>query len=161
MKWKATRFLINLVLLELCLFIVQQSANSNYLPVWAEVSGMEPTTRRGDLLLLNPFTHATQAGDVVRFSLPGSGRMRIARVVTVHRENRDHLAQILTKGDANPVDDRGLYAGKRWICGTSLRGKVIGYVPFLGYLSIWALEYGWWGHLFSALLAIFGATGHV
>lgn len=49
---------------------------------------------------------------------------------------------LLTKGDNNPVDDRGLYnRGQLWVDPRNIMGRVRGYIPFVGYASIVVTEY--------------------
>ena len=44
---------------------------------------------------------------------------------------------MLTKGDNNPVDDRGLYQrGKLWLTRNQIIGKARGYLPYVGMLTI-------------------------
>ena len=51
---------------------------------------------------------------------------------------------LLSKGDNNPVDDRGLYDAKNgqiWLNKKDMLGKVIGYVHYLGYVTIILNDY--------------------
>nr|WCZ58606.1 signal peptidase complex catalytic subunit SEC11 [Andalucia godoyi] len=51
---------------------------------------------------------------------------------------------ILTKGDNNPTDDRGLYAdGQMWLTRDDLVGKAVGSVPYLGMVTIYMNDYPW------------------
>lgn len=43
---------------------------------------------------------------------------------------------IRTKGDNNPVDDVGLYRGPKYLKREDMIGKVQGYVPYVGYVTI-------------------------
>jgi len=48
------------------------------------------------------------------------------RSLSWNRPNKEH--RILTKGDNNPVDDRGLYPrGQLWIKESQIMGQVVGY----------------------------------
>jgi signal peptidase len=48
----------------------------------------------------------------------------------------------LTKGDNNPVDDRGLYPrGQLWIKEEDVVGKVYANAPYGGMLTIWLNDY--------------------
>lgn len=49
---------------------------------------------------------------------------------------------MLTKGDNNQVDDRALYeAGQIWLHKSDLMGKVRGYLPYLGIITILLNDY--------------------
>jgi len=48
----------------------------------------------------------------------------------------------LTKGDNNPVDDRGLYPkGQLWIEQKHVLGRVVGNAPYVGILTILLNDY--------------------
>jgi len=48
----------------------------------------------------------------------------------------------LTKGDNNPVDDRGLYPrGVYYLTENQVIGKVAGMIPYAGYLTIVLNDY--------------------
>ena len=64
--------------------------------------------------------------------------------------------KILTKGDHNDVHDRGLYnRGQRWLDEDDLVGRVKGYVPFLGMVTIWMNEYPQLKYAVLTILAFF------
>jgi len=65
--------------------------------------------------------------------------------------------QLLTKGDNNAADDTELYAqGQNFLDREKdVIGSVIGYIPFVGYVTILLSEYPW---LKTAMLAIMGLT---
>jgi len=43
---------------------------------------------------------------------------------------------LLTKGDNNPVDDLELYRGIEWLERKHIVGKVRGFLPYIGYVTI-------------------------
>ena len=52
--------------------------------------------------------------------------------------------KILTKGDHNPVDDRGLYnynEGQSWLSRRDIVGKAKGFLPYLGMVTIIMNDY--------------------
>ena len=53
--------------------------------------------------------------------------------------------QLLTKGDNNAADDTELYArGQSYLDRqTDVVGSVVGYIPFVGYVTILLSEYPW------------------
>ena len=54
--------------------------------------------------------------------------------VSRRRDGNDQF--IRTKGDNNPVDDVGLYRGPKYLKREDMIGKVQGYVPYVGYVTI-------------------------
>ncbi len=74
---------------------------------------MEPFYYRGDLLSLHHNREKdVELGEVVVFSLDGRDIPIVHRVLEVHRpflNNTNYDVKILTKGDNNQVNDRGLY----------------------------------------------------
>ncbi|KAI0706367.1 hypothetical protein C8Q76DRAFT_156624 [Earliella scabrosa] len=118
-------------------------------PIVVVLSGsMEPAFHRGDLLFLtNPSNQRYKTGDITVYKVPG------AEVPIVHRVLETHglvtakksvvpatpLVQrqlLLTKGDANPIDDLDLYQGLEWLERKHIMGTVRGYLPYVGYATI-------------------------
>lgn len=65
--------------------------------------------------------------------------------------------QLLTKGDNNAADDTELYArGQSYLDRSKdVIGSVVGYVPFVGYVTILLSEYPW---LKTAMLVFMALT---
>ena len=62
---------------------------------------------------------------------------------------------ILTKGDNNNVNDRGLYVKKQlWLHQSDLMGKVRGYAPYIGYVTIILNDYPQLKYTLLALMAV-------
>jgi signal peptidase len=62
--------------------------------------------------------------------------------------------KFLTKGDNNNADDKELYArGQEFLVKEDIIGSVVGYVPFVGYVTILLSEHPW---LKTAMLGIMG-----
>jgi len=141
-------------------------------PIVVVLSGsMEPAFYRGDLLFLtNPASELYKTGDITVYKVPGGDIPIVHRVM----ETRDipikgwnelnattpHpvTQKLLTKGDNNPVDDIGLYNGMEWLERKHIVGKVRGFIPYVGYVTIAMndfpqLKYALLGGL--ALLALF------
>ena len=95
-------------------------------PVVVVLSGsMEPSMQRGDVLLLAKNT-PIENGDIIVYELEGENIPIVHRVVTTQTDSKGQL-QILTKGDNNPVNDRGLYRQKAlYIQDHMVVGKVPG-----------------------------------
>ncbi|RKF76777.1 Signal peptidase complex catalytic subunit SEC11 [Golovinomyces cichoracearum] len=126
-------------------------------PVVVVLSGsMEPAFQRGDLLFLwnrNVFEE-TKVGEIVVYSVKGKEIPIVHRLVRKFGQGRD--AKLLTKGDNNAVDDTELYAqGQDYIHRKDIMGSVVGYMPFIGYITILLSEYPW---LKSAMLGLMGLT---
>ena len=95
-------------------------------PVVVVLSGsMEPCMQRGDVLLLAKNTPIVN-GDIIVYELPGEGIPIVHRVMTQQTDEKGNL-QLLTKGDNNSVNDRGLYKNKQlYLTNDMVVGKVHG-----------------------------------
>lgn len=63
-------------------------------------------------------------------------------------------AKLLTKGDNNAADDTELYArGQDYLARKDIIGSVVGYVPFVGYVTIMLQENPW---LKTVMLGVIG-----
>lgn len=75
---------------------------------------------------------------------------------------------MLTKGDANPVHDRGLYHGHKWIGREHIMGRAFGYelttvslvlqqsyIPCLGMVTIWMNDFPMFKYLLIGTLGLF------
>ncbi|XP_056162039.1 uncharacterized protein LOC115664135 isoform X2 [Syzygium oleosum] len=72
---------------------------------------------------------------------PGFKRGRdipiVHRVIEVHEHRGTGEVDILTKGDNNDVNDRIMYApGQHWLQQQHIMGRAVGYLPYIGYLTI-------------------------
>lgn len=87
----------------------------------------------------------------------GEGELKVVRGDSKGRliVDRDEPLQLLTKGDNNLADDTELYArGQDYLTrSTDIIGSVIGYVPFVGYVTILLSEHPW---LKTVLLGLMG-----
>ncbi|KNE72507.1 signal peptidase I [Allomyces macrogynus ATCC 38327] len=102
---------------------------------------MEPAFGRGDLLFLAKPSTDFQVGDIVVYTLEGREIPIVHRVLNVHTSlDGDAKQYLLTKGDNNRASDYALYGeyqpGKLWITNDEVVGKVYGYAPYVGYLTI-------------------------
>ena len=72
-------------------------------------------------------------------------------------KHRDSPLHLLTKGDNNAADDTELYArGQSFLDRQKdVVGSVLGYVPFVGYVTILLSEYPW---LKTAMLVFMALT---
>ncbi|KAK4235746.1 hypothetical protein C8A03DRAFT_17541 [Achaetomium macrosporum] len=124
-------------------------------PIVVVLSGsMEPAFQRGDLLLLwnrNLFSE-TNVGEIVVYNVKGKDIPIVHRVVRKFGTGPD--AKLLTKGDNNAADDTELYArGQDYLNRKDIVGSVIGYMPFVGYVTIMLSEHPW---LKTVMLGLMG-----
>lgn len=131
-------------------------------PIVVVLTGsMEPAFYRGDLLLVTHFKEDLRMGDIIVYKIPNQDIPIVHRamVMQIHQSQKgeqtlklqllDHVNDylvsqpyneefsMLSKGDANPVDDRGLYPPKTfWLNRKHVIGKIRAYCPYVGYLTI-------------------------
>ncbi|RUS28114.1 hypothetical protein BC938DRAFT_482297 [Jimgerdemannia flammicorona] len=124
----------------LSLFIIPPLTN---LQKFNHSGSMEPAFYRGDLLFLNmPTSESIKVGDICVFKIPGRDVPIVHRVVKLHDEYKTGKQFLLTKGDNNQVDDRGLYnQGQMWIHRDHVVGKVRGFLPYIGMVTILMNDY--------------------
>ncbi|KAK3688183.1 hypothetical protein B0T22DRAFT_458905 [Podospora appendiculata] len=124
-------------------------------PIVVVLSGsMEPAFQRGDLLLLwnrNLYSE-TNVGEIVVYNVKDKDIPIVHRVVRKFGTGPD--AQLLTKGDNNLSDDTELYArGQDYLVRKDIIGSVVGFIPFVGYVTIMLSEHPW---LKTVMLGIMG-----
>ncbi|KAF9029552.1 signal peptidase complex catalytic subunit SEC11 [Hymenopellis radicata] len=118
-------------------------------PIVVVLSGsMEPAFYRGDLLFLtNPVNDRYHTGDITVYKIPGADIPIVHRVLETHDfPPKDSLSAVdpispakqylLTKGDNNYIDDIDLYQGLDWLERKHIVGKVRGFLPYIGYVTI-------------------------
>uniref|UniRef100_A0A8C9LI81 Signal peptidase complex catalytic subunit SEC11 n=1 Tax=Piliocolobus tephrosceles TaxID=591936 RepID=A0A8C9LI81_9PRIM len=125
-------------------------------PIVVVLSGsMEPGYYRGDTLTLyKPMI--VNAGDVVVYQINGKEIPIVHRIMNIHK-SEDNTFHLLSKGDNNNVDDRGLYARDQyWLQNEHVLGLSIGYAPYVGIVTIWVNDYPAlkWGIISVMLLMI-------
>ncbi|KAG8903883.1 Signal peptidase complex catalytic subunit [Tulasnella sp. 403] len=119
---------------------------NNESPIVVVLSGsMEPAFYRGDLLFLtNPIDTPFKVGDITVYRLPGVDVPIVHRVLENHFPSDDPLDQsLLTKGDNNHDDDLALYGGREWLKHEHIIGKVKGFIPYVGYVTIAMNDFPW------------------
>ncbi|XP_019169030.1 PREDICTED: signal peptidase complex catalytic subunit SEC11C [Ipomoea nil] len=107
-------------------------------PIVVVLTGsMEPGIKRGDILFLTMNDDPIRAGEIVVFNVDGRSIPIVHRVIKVHQRNDSREFDILTKGDNNPEDDRGLYSpGQQWLNRHHIIGRAVGFLPYVGYVTI-------------------------
>ncbi|KAH9810052.1 Signal peptidase complex catalytic subunit sec11 [Teratosphaeria destructans] len=126
-------------------------------PIVVVLSGsMEPAFQRGDLLFLWNRGQETQVGEVVVYNVKGKDIPIVHRVIR-RFGGGDEPLRLLTKGDNNAADDTELYArGQSYLNrADDIVGSVVGFVPFVGYVTILLSEYPW---LKTAMLGFMALT---
>lgn len=116
--------------------------NTN-VPVTVSLSGglMFPP-QRGDVILFTNNTAKVGIGDLVNFKVRDRIVPLFHRILKVIHDSQTGKVLILTKGDDNRVDDRGLYSpGQLWLHREDILGKGIGILPGWGNLAIALCDY--------------------
>lgn len=127
-------------------------------PVVVVLSGsMEPTFYKGDILTLYKDDSPMNVGDIVVFKIPTREIPIVHRVLEVHTR-ADGTQDILTKGDNNDSFDRPLYDGKTWINADHILGRVRGFMPYLGHITIILTEFPLVKYLMLAVMGFFVIT---
>ncbi|KAG7528033.1 hypothetical protein FFLO_06453 [Filobasidium floriforme] len=114
---------------------------------------MEPAFARGDILFLTNFaSDSYEIGDIPVYKIPGANIPIVHRIIHSHTSTVTHpngttteTQLMLTKGDNNPTDDLGLYhsymRGMKWLKRDMVVGKVRGFLPHVGYVTIVMNDY--------------------
>ena len=106
-------------------------------PIVVVLSGsMEPSYYRGDILFLTNYDTPYQVGDIVVYQMSHEIPI-VHRVITIQEHKINGEYYILTKGDNNNVDDRGLYDDNAlYLNKKHILGKIRASVPYVGMLTI-------------------------
>lgn len=119
---------------------------------------MEPAFQRGDILFLDNSVSKVGVGDVVVFKIKDRDIPIVHRILKVH-EKPDGEVELLTKGDNNRVDDRGLYApGQLWLKREDILGKAIGTLRYVGMVTIALNDYPLLKYLLVGMMGLFVLT---
>lgn len=119
---------------------------------------MEPAFQRGDILFLTNHDDPIRAGEIVVFKIKDRDIPIVHRVMKVHEKEDGKVCstdashflsdlffvqvEVLTKGDNNRVDDRGLYApGQLWLQREDILGRAKGTLRYLGMVTIILNDY--------------------
>jgi len=131
-------------------------------PVVVVLSGsMEPAFQRGDILFLTNYDEPIKAGEIVVFKVRHRDIPIVHRVLKIHQDEADDgmMLDILTKGDNNLVDDRGLYADRQiWLDRTSIMGRARGSLPYVGMVTILLNDYPKLKYLLVGMMGFFVLT---
>ena len=122
---------------------------------------MEPAFQRGDILFLNNSAEKVAVGDVVVFKIKDRDIPIVHRILKVHQpdEDSDDKVELLTKGDNNRVDDRGLYApGQLWLQREDILGKAVGTLRYVGMVTIALNAYPVLKYVLVGMMGLFVLT---
>lgn len=82
----------------------------------------------------------------------------VHRILKVHRD-QNGISEILTKGDNNKVDDRGLYApGQMWLKREDILGRAMGTLRYVGMVTIMLNDYPMLKYVLVGLMGLFVLT---
>lgn len=118
-------------------------ATNSHSPIVVVLSGsMEPAFQRGDILFLWNRNEQNKVGDIVVYEVDGKDIPIVHRVLREHHSEITGKQFLLTKGDNNAGNDIPLYAGRKIYLqkDKDIVGTVKGYIPQLGYVTIWISE---------------------
>jgi len=116
---------------------------------------MEPAFQRGDLLFLYMSDAPIRVGEIIVFKLDGREIPIVHRVLKVHERHNGEV-ELLTKGDNNPVDDRGLYpSGQLWLNRHHVIGRAKGFLPYVGMVTIIMNDYPYLKFMLIGILGLF------
>jgi len=119
---------------------------------------MYPAFKRGDILFLWNNDDNMIVGDIVVFKIKGREIPIVHRIHEVHHKPNGNY-EILTKGDNNNVHDRGLYnPGQLWLTRDDIVGKCVGFLPFLGRVTILLTDYPLAKYVLVGIMGIFVIT---
>eukprot|EP00978_Attheya_sp_CCMP212_P001851 scaffold3822_cov42-Attheya_sp.AAC.4 len=119
---------------------------------------MEPAFQRGDILFLNNSVEQVGVGDVVVFKIKDREIPIVHRILKVHTKP-DGVVELLTKGDNNRVDDRGLYApGQLWLERQDILGKATGTLRYVGCVTIALNDYPVLRYVMIGMMGLFVLT---
>ena len=97
---------------------------------------MEPSYYRGDILFLTNYDTAPQIGDIIVYRMKKDDIPIVHRAIAVQLKGKDDF-YLLTKGDNNEVNDRGIYGFETtWLSKKHIMGRVRASIPYLGVITI-------------------------
>ena len=84
----------------------------------------------------------------------------VHRIMNAHNAHKTNKLSILTKGDANDIDDRGLYPHKQHFLGKDeIMGRAYGFLPYVGNITILLNDYPWMKWVLIGTMAFFTMIG--
>ncbi|CAN0121872.1 unnamed protein product [Ectocarpus sp. 12 AP-2014] len=140
------------------LMVVTKSESPVVVVLRQVVGSMEPAFQRGDILFLHNGDEPLRAGEVVVFKIKDREIPIVHRVMNVH-EKPDGSISVLTKGDSNKVNDRGLYVpGQMWLSREDILGRARGTLRYVGMVTIILNDYPLLKYVLVGLMGLFVLT---
>ncbi|EIT80580.1 hypothetical protein AFCA_004908 [Aspergillus flavus] len=133
-------------------------------PLMVVSSGsMEPAFYRGDLIFLWNRQQRIHTGDIPVVWFDGCPLPMVHRAIQVSQQEVGGVSLskqlILTKGDNNAVDDTTLYPeGQEFVYRENVVGLVRGYVPYVGWISLWLKESPLFLYIIMTVLVVLGVV---
>ena len=129
------------------LFIASLVISHTHVLCVVRSGSMVPTLQVGDLIIVNPFDHNLEKGDVIVYERPNAGYLVIHRIYEINDKG------ILTKGDHNCCPDPYLISEENVI------GKWTGIkLPYVGYFILFLrgeIFYGVGAYILISLIILF------
>ena len=129
-------------------------------PIVVVLTGsMEPSFYRGDILYIDWDYTNPVPGDIVVYKIPNQEIPIVHRVITIQPKD-DGDFNCLTKGDNNPVNDRGLYeSGELFLHKEHVLGRIKMFCPYVGLVTILLNDHPTLKWAILVIMAIFVLTG--
>lgn len=131
-------------------------------PVVVVLSGsMETAFFRGDILFLWLGTAPFRVGEIIVFKVKGRDIPIVHRILEVHDDElgTPTSVKLLTKGDNNPVHDRGLYnPGQLWLDADDVLGRAKAFLPYVGMVTIRLTDFPAIKYILVGLMGLFVMT---
>ena len=110
-------------------------------------------------MFLTNYDEPVSVGEIVVFKVKDKDIPIVHRVIKIH-EKESGKFELLTKGDANRVDDVGLYApGQRWLRKEDIMGRAKGVLRYLGMVTIVLNDYPALKFVVIGIMGLFVITG--
>jgi signal peptidase I len=160
-----TNLVLPLLLATAMFFTLRIITNSTYPILVIKSESMSPAFNRGDVVFLSNRTNELHVGDVPALWFRDQAQPMIHRVIRTFAADarlsdcsvsgvEESCRLFVTKGDFNAVDDIALYpAGRVGANRAEVMGLAVGYLPWLGWPSLWVNEI-WWARYAIAGIAV-------
>ena len=128
-------------------------------PIVVVLTGsMEPSFFRGDILFINWDYTIPSPGDIVVYKVPNQAIPIVHRVIGV-QPFEDGEYNAITKGDNNPVNDRGLYEkSDLWLRKKHILGRIRMFCTYVGIATIILNDYPYLKWCILIIMGIFVLT---
>lgn len=164
-----TNLVLPLLLATVLFFSLRIVTDSTYPILVIKSESMSPAFHRGDVVFLSNRTSEVQVGDIPALWFGDQAQPMIHRAIRTFSADeklsdcritgvKEGCRLFVTKGDFNAVDDVALYpAGRVGANRSEVMGLAVGYVPWLGWPSLWVNEI-WWVRYVIAGIALVSAV---